>query len=118
MTVQTYAVRYEIPGSDGPAVFEVHVQAASFADAEQHVEALKRTATIDGVLMEHKLTATEALYGFVGWLTSRDEPVTFSAVHGATEAADLVAKFICENELADVSREDWYKFLNHPKVAA
>lgn len=28
---------------------------------------------------KHRLTATEALYGFAGWLTSRTQPVTISA---------------------------------------
>lgn len=62
-----------------------------------------------------KLTATEALYGFAGWLTSRDEPVTLSGNHDAGVAADLVAKFVKENDLGDVSSEDWHKFLKHPK---
>lgn len=64
---------------------------------------------------EHKLTATEALYGFAGWLTSRAEPVTMSANHEASTAAELVAQFVKANGLGDVSREDWYKFLTHPK---
>ena len=66
--------------------------------------------------MEHKLTATEALFGFMGWLTTRDKPVTLSAVHDASAAAELVNQFCKENELGDVSREDWHKFLKHPKA--
>lgn len=63
----------------------------------------------------HKLTATEALYGFAGWLTSRDQSVTLSAHHSASSAAELVAEFVKANGLGDVSREDWHKFLKHPK---
>lgn len=64
---------------------------------------------------EHKLTATEALYGFAGWLTSRETAVTMSANHEASTAANLVAEFVKANDLGDVSREDWHKFLTHPK---
>ncbi len=63
----------------------------------------------------HKLTATEALYGFAGWLTSREKPVTLSANHEASAAAELVAEFVRANSLGDVSREDWHKFMTHPK---
>lgn len=66
----------------------------------------------------HKLTASEALYGFAGWLTSRENPVTLSANHEASTAADLVAEFIKANDLGDVSREDWHKFLTHPKFGS
>ena len=63
----------------------------------------------------HKLTAAEALYGFMGWLTCREAPVTLSANHDAAIAAELVAEFCKVNNLGDVSREDWHKFLTHPK---
>lgn len=62
----------------------------------------------------HKLTAAEALYGFAGWLTGRRDPVTLSAEHDAAVAAELVAEFCKANNLGDVSREDWHKFLKHP----
>jgi hypothetical protein len=63
---------------------------------------------------DHKLTATEALYGFMGWLTSRKTEVTLSGHHDAAVAAELVAEFVKANGLGDVSREDWNKFLTHP----
>lgn len=66
--------------------------------------------------LRHTLTATEALYGFMGWLTSRSDPITLSGHHDAANAADLVALFCKENGLGDVSREDWHKFLKHPKA--
>ena len=61
-----------------------------------------------------KLTATEALYGFAGWLTSRDEAVTLSRHHDAAIVADLVAEFIKANDLGDVSSEDWNRYLKYP----
>jgi hypothetical protein len=66
-------------------------------------------------MKDHKLTATEALYGFAGWLTTRETPVTFSSIDDASRAAQLVAEFVAANDLGDVSREDWHKFLVHPK---
>jgi hypothetical protein len=65
--------------------------------------------------MEHKLTAAEAVYGLLAWLTTRDKPVTFSAVHDASRAAEMAAEFCKVNGLGDVSREDWHMFVTHPK---
>lgn len=52
---------------------------------------------------QNTITPADALYGFVGWLTSRQPPVTFSSVHDAAEPADLVAKFCKANNLGDAS---------------
>jgi hypothetical protein len=65
---------------------------------------------------DHTLTAAEALYGFAGWLTCRDVPITLSGHHDASIAAELVAAFCKENGLGNVSREDWHKFLKHPSI--
>ena len=61
-----------------------------------------------------EITAAEALYGFMGWLTSR-ETVTpeLSAKHNAAIAAELVDKFCKANELRD-PRDGWEKTLKHP----
>ncbi len=64
-----------------------------------------------------EMLASEALYGFVGWLTSREEPVTFSEKHDAAPAADLVAQFCITNKLRE-PRENWTKNLTHPKENA
>jgi hypothetical protein len=52
------------------------------------------------------LSGSEAVFAFAGWLTSRDEPVTMSAVHDAAGPADLVAKFNERQGLAD-PRSGW-----------
>lgn len=70
---------------------------------------------MEQIMDDHKLTAAEALYGFMGWLTCREQAVTFGAHHEASTAAELVAEFCKANGLGDVSREDWHKFLTHPK---
>ncbi|KKK70001.1 hypothetical protein LCGC14_2928390, partial [marine sediment metagenome] len=61
-----------------------------------------------------ELSGSEALYGFCGWLTTRDEAVTFSGHHNAGVAADLVALFCEVNDLAEPC-DHWDKNLVHPK---
>ena len=44
-----------------------------------------------------RITPSEALYAFMGWLTSLEEPVTLSEKHDAGVGADLVAEFLSAN---------------------
>lgn len=53
-----------------------------------------------------QMTASEAVYGLLAWLTTRDEAVTLSAKHDSAVAADLAAKFCEANDLPD-PREHW-----------
>jgi len=64
-------------------------------------------------MKKQELTASEALYGFAGWLTTREEAVTASAHHDATIWAELAVTFIKENKL-DSPREGWENNLIHP----
>lgn len=57
--------------------------------------------------MNEKITATEAVYGFASWLTTRDVSVTIGSVHNAAEVADLVKEWLVANNLPDV-REGVY----------
>lgn len=74
--------------------------------------ALKKTSELNGA---------EAVWGLMGWLTSRDKPVTLSARDDVTEAVDLAARFCETNKLK--TRDDgelrpgdsWSKELKHPK---
>jgi len=59
------------------------------------------------------LTASEALFGFMGWLTTRSEKVTFSASNNAAPAAELVDEFCKANSLPE-PRDDWTTRLTHP----
>lgn len=52
------------------------------------------------------LSASEALFGFVGWLVSRREAVTLSSAHGAAQGADLVKRFIEAHSLS-MPRDGW-----------
>ena len=65
--------------------------------------------------MDTEITASEALYGFMGWLTSRDEVSgPFSAKHEAASAAELVHKFCEANKLTEPT-EDGLRNAKHPK---
>lgn len=64
--------------------------------------------------MGAKISASEALFGFCGWLTSRDESITMSGCHNAGDAADVVALFCKVNDLPE-PRPGWDKNLVHPK---
>lgn len=63
----------------------------------------------------NELTASEALHGFVGWLTSRSEETTMSGHHDAGKPSDLVGEFIKANQLSaprdgwqyELNRDDW-----------
>lgn len=45
-------------------------------------------------LVKESLSPSEALYGFGGWLTTRDKPVTIGAKHNAGIVAELIDEFI------------------------
>lgn len=60
--------------------------------------------------LSEALSPSEALYGFAGWLTIRDTPVTMSATHDAAEVARLVDEFCQVNEL-EAPRDHWERDL-------
>jgi len=60
-----------------------------------------------------KLSASEAVYGFVGWLTTRDTPVTMSRSDDCAGMATLIAEFCEANSLEDPCG-DWHLALIHP----
>lgn len=60
------------------------------------------------------MNAAEALYGFIGWLASRDEVTPeLSAKHDASIAAQLIDQFCKENKLTK-PRDGWENNLVHP----
>jgi hypothetical protein len=60
-----------------------------------------------------QLSASEAVYGFAAWLTTRYEPVTLSARHDAGIVARLVSEFCKVNNLPE-PRDHWEENLTHP----
>ncbi len=57
----------------------------------------------------------EALFGFAAWLTTRDEPVTFSSRHDAGEAVRLIREFCWRYGISEEVRDDrWPGVLKEP----
>lgn len=53
-----------------------------------------------------KLTASEAIYAFVGWITTREERVCASSKDDCAVWAELIKEFTERNELS-APREKW-----------
>lgn len=68
---------------------------------------------LDAVVMP-QLNASESLFGFCGWLTTREERTIMSAKDNCSPIVDLIDKFQKANTLPKV-REGWEKNLTHPK---
>jgi len=64
-------------------------------------------------MTDKKLTASEALYGFAGWITTREKTMIASAYHDAAIWAELVDMYIEENKL-EQPRDGWENNLIHP----
>ena len=62
---------------------------------------------------EQELSASEALFGFAGWLTSLKEPVIAGYNYDAGVFVDLVGKF-CEAHQLTEPRDGWENKLNYP----
>lgn len=60
-----------------------------------------------------RLNASEAVYGFAGWLTCRKQRTVMSSTDDASVVADLV-KIFCEENGLDEPREEWACHLKHP----
>lgn len=60
--------------------------------------------------MKDKISASEALYGFCGWLTTRDEVVELSSTKDAAPIAELIGRFCTVNKLQEprVNYTDYY----------
>ena len=54
--------------------------------------------------MRKRITATDALFGFGAYLTTRKKEVTFSYKHNAADMVDLISEFLDANNLPDVSK--------------
>ena len=59
------------------------------------------------------LTASEAVFGFAAWLTTRDEETKMGSSNDCAPIADLVKQFCEENELTP-PRDGWENNLIHP----
>lgn len=64
--------------------------------------------------MEDKLTASEAIYGFMAWLSTRKEVVKIGSSEECSPLPVLVGTFCDENKLKK-PRKGWENNLIHPK---
>ena len=64
--------------------------------------------------MNDKLNASEAVFGFCGWITSRKQRICASAKDDTAPWAGLAEEFCKVNKLAN-PRKNWNKNLIHPK---
>lgn len=61
-------------------------------------------------MKEQEITPAAAVYGFAGWLTCRQRPVTMSSTHDAAIVAELVDAFCKSQGFPDLP-EGWHKSL-------
>jgi len=60
------------------------------------------------------LSPSEALYGFAGWITTREKKMCAGSHEECGQWADAVNKF-CKTNGLDDPRDGWEKNLTHPK---
>lgn len=61
-----------------------------------------------------KLSGSEAIYGFVGWLTTRKEVTKMGSNQYCMPIIELAKEF-CETNRLKEPKEGWHKNLVHPK---
>ena len=64
-------------------------------------------------MSKNETNASESLYGFCGWLTTRQQKTVMSSKDNAAPIAELVKEFCETNNLPD-PREGWEKKITHP----
>ena len=60
-----------------------------------------------------EMTASEAIFGFCAWLTTRKEKTVMSANDNCSKIADSIKEFCKTNKLID-PRDNWTDLLTHP----
>lgn len=62
----------------------------------------------------NELSGSEALFGFCGWLTTRDQKTVMSAKDNAGDIVQKIGKFMKANKMEN-PKDGWEKALKHPK---
>ena len=60
-----------------------------------------------------RITASEAVFGFAGWLTARKGTLTIGATHSASKIAELAGEWLLCNKLRP-PRRIFPKNIRHP----
>lgn len=63
--------------------------------------------------MKDKLTASEAIYGFCGWLSGQKKEIKMGTNNDCAVIAELVGEFCVANNLQE-PRKGWTNNLIHP----
>ena len=64
-------------------------------------------------MSKRKLSASEAIYGFCAWLTTRDEKTFMSAKHNSAPIPERIREF-CETNNLEFPRGGWEKGFEFP----
>lgn len=72
------------------------------------------TTDIVPVSITSGLNASEAIFGFCGWLTTRSKAIVMSSKHDAAPIADMIKAF-CEYNSLPEPVDGWDNKLKHPK---
>jgi hypothetical protein len=73
----------------------------------------KRQCSDAGHLRENELSASEALFGFGGWLSTRPEVLQVGGHFECPPVVDVIKRFIDANRLPP-PRDGWDERLTHP----
>ena len=87
-------------------------------DKQAHVECVECGAWFKGNPMENDVIASEAVFGFAAWLTTRRKPVLLGAEHDAAPAAELADQWCKANHLPEPRERAYPKNITHPKETA
>ena len=109
-----FTARVFIEKDDGNTYYETFTRDGSFVE---HIATLPKGTKFHDLCVDDTLNATEALYAFCGWLTTRKEPLTMSSATEATSAVECISQFLGCYNLTDV-RDGWENTLvnvdDHP----
>lgn len=86
-----------------------------FQNAIEHAHIVRRSREEQARATEppKELSAAEAIYGFVAWLTTRRAPTVMSAANECGDLPPLIERFCKVNHLPP-PRDGWDRVLTHP----
>ena len=100
----------------GPGMFTVGIIETGLGIIELVRADYLRFLTRGEDTVPDELSPSEALYGFMGWLTTRALTVTLGAEHNCAGIPDLIVEYCKANGLEE-PREGWQHQYKHPEEA-
>lgn len=110
---QTFAIHSKNEDNDVGIISGFGTAAAAIEFADTRVNALEVDSKSVVDTSYDSLIASEALFGFIGWMTTREEELTIGARHDAAEWAMLVDDYVTSNNLTN-PRDGWENNLRTP----